>query len=91
MNSNLKPTWTVADAKAKLSEVLRNAQNQGPQCIGTKNPCYVISKKDWENLTGQEQNLGNWLLENFTNIGEIELPDRSDPPRNIPFHTNRKK
>lgn len=83
--------WAVTDAKAKLSEVLRCAKNYGPQRIGTQNPCYVISEEDWYNLTGQKQKLGAWLLRHFTDIGEFELPDRSDPPRDIPFITDDKE
>ena len=88
MDENQRTTWTVADAKAKLSEVLRCAKTQGPQRIGTKSPSYVISEGDWQRLTGQKPNIGNWLLENFTDIGEIEIPDRTDLPRAIPFFTD---
>ena len=90
-NQGTTTDWAVADAKAKLSEVLRCAKTQGPQRIGTKNPCYVISEEDWRRLTGQKRNVGDWLLENFTDIGEFELPDRADPPRTIPFATNERE
>ena len=89
MNKSQGTIWAVTDAKAKLSEVLRCAKDQGPQRIGIKSPCYVISEEDWYNLTGQKRKIGNWLLEHFTDIGEIELPDRADPPRGIPFFADK--
>lgn len=91
MKKNQETIWAVTDAKAKLSEVLRRAKTQGPQRIGTKRPCYVVSEEDWQHMTGQKRNVGDWLLENFTDIGEFELPDRSDPPRDIPFSVDEGK
>jgi hypothetical protein len=29
--------------------------------------------------------MGQWLVNNMANIGEIELPDRAEPEREIPF------
>lgn len=78
-------SWPVADAKARLSEVLRCAKTRGPQRIGTRSPCYVISEDDYKQLTGQKPAMGDWLLQNFGDIGEIPLPDRTDSEREIPF------
>jgi len=39
----LQQTWTVADAKAKLSEILRLARAGQPQTIGSEEPCVVVS------------------------------------------------
>ena len=91
MNKNQRTVWAVTDAKAKLSEVLRCANTQGPQRIGTKSPCYVISEEDWRRLTGQKKSVGSWLMDNFAGIGKFELPDRADPPRDIPFFANEKE
>ena len=43
-------TWTVAEAKAKFSEVIENAQKHGPQAI-TRNgqrAAVVVSAEEWE-------------------------------------------
>ena len=32
-----RPAWTVAEAKARLSEILRLAEEEGPQRIGVRN------------------------------------------------------
>jgi len=77
--------WTVAEAKAKLSELLRRA-NETPQYIGTKQPYVIIPAEQWEKLNAPTKPLGQWLIENMKNIEELELPNRKDPERETPFH-----
>ena len=46
-------SWTVAQAKAKLSEVIEQAQSSGPQTI-TRNgrkAVVVVSAQEWERKT----------------------------------------
>jgi prevent-host-death family protein len=46
-------SWTVAQAKAKLSEVIEQAQSSGPQTI-TRNgrkTVVVVSAEEWERKT----------------------------------------
>lgn len=78
--------WTVSEAKARLSEVLRCAATEGPQVIGTRNRYVVVPEHLWQQPP-QPQPLGEWLLENFVGIGvDLELPDRKEKSkRPIPF------
>ena len=78
--------WSVAEAKAKLSNLLQRARAGEPQIIGTKEPCVVISMDEYKRLKGLEEkpHLGKWLVENLRGLGEIELPSRKDH-RPIPF------
>jgi len=77
--------WTVQDAKAQLSEILRRAKAGEPQVIGTQDPCVVISAKAFKALTqAQDQHLGRWLVEHAPTGIEIELPPR-DESRADPF------
>jgi prevent-host-death family protein len=79
-------SWTVSDAKAHLSEILRLACTEGPQQIGERKPCIVIPAAEWERLTGNHPNLGTWLIDNLAILDEtIKLPSRSDGNRSIPF------
>jgi hypothetical protein len=77
--------WTVQEAKAKLSEVLKRAKAGEPQVIGAQDPCIVISMAEYKRLSArdEEPHLGRWLVENAPRIGDIELPPRtkneSDP------------
>lgn len=76
--------WTIADAKARLSELLRLA-NETPQYIGTKKSYVLISQEKWEKLNQPEQPLGRWLVDNLSDFDDLELPSRADPQREIPF------
>lgn len=79
--------WTVAEAKARLSEVLRLAAKEGPQQIGKRNTFVVVPKGEWERRTRPKRPLGQWLVANVPRGGiELELPDRkNEPEREIPF------
>lgn len=84
-------TWPVADAKARLSEVLRRARDEGPQRVGTRHPCVVITEDEWQRLQAETEPspMGRWLVENFPGGGSLELPSRVDPPRGVPFADER--
>jgi prevent-host-death family protein len=56
-------TWTVADAKAKLSEVIDLAQSRGPQII-TRNgrtAVVIVSSEEWERKTKRRGNLAEFF------------------------------
>lgn len=74
-------TWTVADAKAKLSEILRAARQGEPQAIGADSPCVVVSKEDFDRLVSPAtaNKPGFFLVEAGRQVGfDIELPSRAD-------------
>ena len=77
--------WTVADAKAHLSEVLRLAESEGPQQIGTRRAFVVVPAEVWRRQSSPRKPLGRWLVDNMPRGVELELPDRLDPGREIPF------
>ena len=76
--------WTVAEAKARLSEVLRLAEEEGPQRIGARRPFVVVPAAVWEEKTQPRKPLGQWLVENLPRGIELEVPDRSSN-RKFPF------
>lgn len=73
--------WTVAEAKARLSEIMRLASHEGPQRIGAQGDYLLISAAQWERLNQPAPPLGQWLLKHLQAEVELELPDRLDPPR----------
>lgn len=77
--------WTVAEAKARLSEVLRRARDDGPQRIGTRVQYVVIAAEQWDAMSPARPPMGRWLLENMPRHTTLEPPDRRDPPRPVPF------
>lgn len=79
-------TWTVQDAKAQLSELLRRARAGEPQRIGmTDDACVVVSAKTWEAL--HPSALGSWLVDTAPAGDELELPARGSH-RIDPFESN---
>jgi len=56
-------TWTVAQAKAKLSEVIDRAETTGPQII-TRNgrrTAIVVAAEEWERKTRRQGNLAEFF------------------------------
>lgn len=76
--------WTIAEAKSRLSELLRSANDQ-PQYIGTKKPYVVIPIEQWEKLNAPTEPMGQWLVNNLRDTGELEIPDRKEPDRECSF------
>ena len=55
--------WTVAQAKAKLSEVIENALTQGPQTI-TRNgrrTAVIVDAEEWERKTRRSGTLADFF------------------------------
>lgn len=77
--------WTVAEAKTHLSEILRLAEVEGPQTIGTRRPCVVVPAEAWYAKTAPRKPLGQWLVENTPRGTELEIPSRRESGREIPF------
>jgi prevent-host-death family protein len=56
-------SWTVAEAKAKFSEVLERAESEGPQTI-TRNgrtAAIVVGADEWERKTHRVGNLAEFF------------------------------
>lgn len=71
--------WSVADAKAQLSEILRKARAGSPQMIGTRHPCMVVSLETYENAIGNAEHDGRWLIDLTRRLGfEMPLPSRNE-------------
>ena len=78
--------WTVAEAKARLSEILRRAEEEGPQRIGARKEFVVVPARVWDQNNEPAQSLGRWLVENMPRFGELEVPPRHEgPERPVPF------
>ena len=55
--------WSLAEAKAKLSEVVERARTQGPQRItrNGKDAVMVVSMEDWARRSRPRPNLADFL------------------------------
>ena len=77
--------WTVAEAKARLSEILRLAEEEGPQRIGARRSFVVVPERVWQDRTPPGRSLGQWLIENTPRGTDLEIPSRREGGREIPF------
>ena len=77
--------WTVAEAKARLSEILRLAESEGPQRIGARKAFIIVPARVWAEKESQRKPLGRWLIENTPRGAELAIPSRRERGRTIPF------
>ncbi|MGD0634830.1 MAG: type II toxin-antitoxin system prevent-host-death family antitoxin [Beijerinckiaceae bacterium] len=78
--------WSVADAKAQLSEILRRARAGQPQFIGTQEPCVVISAEVYRTAVADMSHDGQWLIEQAGHLGfDIPEPSRREDRRDLVF------
>ena len=78
-------TWTVAEAKAKFSEVIELAQARGPQTI-TRNgrqAVVVVSAVEWERKTRRKGNLAEFFAASPLRGSKLKLKRSKDSLRSI--------
>ena len=76
--------WTVSEAKARLSEILRLSEQEGPQRIGIRRQFMVVPAAVWDATKAPRTPLGQWLIENMPRGIDVDLPDRASK-RAVPF------
>jgi prevent-host-death family protein len=77
-------TWTVAEAKAKLSEVISRAETTGPQTI-TRNgrkTAVVVAAEEWERKTTRQGNLAEFFAASPLRGSKLKIR-RRDRPRKV--------
>jgi prevent-host-death family protein len=75
--------WTVAQAKAKFSEVLERARSEGPQTI-TRNgrtAAIVVAPEEWERKTRRVGTLVEFLASSPLRGSGLKAPRRKDRMR----------
>ncbi|MGB2672221.1 MAG: type II toxin-antitoxin system Phd/YefM family antitoxin [Candidatus Acidiferrum sp.] len=80
-----KAEWSVAEAKAKLSEVIERAQKTGPQKITRhgKEAAIVVSAEEWSRKTKRKGNLAEFFAESPLRGSRLEVERLKDEPREI--------
>jgi hypothetical protein len=81
--------WSVQEAKARLSEVLRRARAGKPQHIGLTQPCVVVSEEDWSPRR-RTKSLGAWLVESAPRGEPLIEPSRKSR-RGDPFRPESRR
>ncbi|RQH05535.1 type II toxin-antitoxin system Phd/YefM family antitoxin [Bradyrhizobium sp. RP6] len=75
-------TWTLANAKARLSEVIDRAQ-AGPQVITRhgKPNAVVVSAEEWARKTARKGTLAEFLWASPLRGADLDLERVNDAPR----------
>jgi prevent-host-death family protein len=78
-------TWTVADAKARLSLVIDRARSNGPQTITRRgrDAVVVVSAEEWARKTKRTNNLAEFFAESPLRNADIQIERVTDGPRDI--------
>jgi prevent-host-death family protein len=77
--------WTVAEAKAKFSEVIEQAQSNGPQTI-TRNgrtTAVVVAAAEWDRKTRRVGNLAQFFAASPLRRSGLRVKRAKDRPRKI--------
>ena len=78
--------WSVADAKARLSEVIETARRDGPQTItrNGKPAVVVVSVEEWETKTRRKGSLAEFFRDSPLVGVDLDLERIKDEPRDWP-------
>lgn len=78
--------WQMQEAKARLSEVVRRAESEGPQDITVhgQSVAIVLSRAAYDRLTGNRLSLLEFMQQSpLYGVEEIEFERDSSPTREI--------
>ena len=76
--------WTVAEAQARLPEILRLAAEEGPQRISAGTSFVILAERQ-PTPAPPRKPMGQWLVENMPRGIDLEIPSRRESEREIPF------
>ena len=85
MSAADKGVWALANAKARLSELVERATREGPQTItrNGKATAVVVSFEEWSRKTSQKGTLAEFLLTSPLRGADIDLDRISSRPREL--------
>jgi prevent-host-death family protein len=79
------PVWTVAEAKAKFSEIIERAMSEGPQTITRNghNAAVIVGAEEWQRKTQRVGNLAEFLAQSPLRGSGLKIRRLKQPPRKI--------
>jgi prevent-host-death family protein len=78
-------TWPVVEAKARFSELIDRAINEGPQTVTRKGRAavVVVAAEEWARKVKRHGSLAEFLLRSPLRESGLDLDRLSDEPREI--------
>jgi prevent-host-death family protein len=79
------PNWTVAEAKAKFSEIIERALAEGPQTITKRGrtAAIVVGAEEWERKTKRAGNLAEFFAASPLRESGLTVRRRKTQPHKI--------
>lgn len=77
--------WSVSEARENLHEILRLAEEDGPQRIGDTKIFTLAPEPEQSSEKPDRKPMGQWLVENMPRGINLEIPDGRASKRAIPF------
>lgn len=80
-----KENWSVAEAKARFSTLIEQAQSKGPQVITRHGQAaaVVVSPEEWEKKTKRSGNLAEFFATSPLRDSGLRIKRRKDRPRKL--------
>jgi prevent-host-death family protein len=80
-----KSQWTVAEAKAKFSEIIDRAKESGPQVVtrNGKRAAVVVSTDEWDRRTKRKTSLVEFFLSSPLRGANLQIPPRKGRLRKV--------
>jgi prevent-host-death family protein len=78
-------SWTVAEAKAKFSEIIERATSEGPQTITRRGrtAAVVVAAEEWQRKTKRVGNLAEFFAESPLRESGLKIRRLKQRPRKI--------
>jgi len=81
-------TWQMQEAKARLSELVKRAESEGPQDITLhgRSVAVVLSRSAFERLSGSKQSLAQFMRQSpLYRLEELEFERDRSATREVPL------
>ena len=80
-------TWTVAEAKAKYSEVIDRAQSTGPQVVtrSGRRTVVIVAADEWDRKSKRVGNLAEFFAASPLRASGVNLKRSKERARKIDF------
>ena len=85
MTAKRRQTWSLAEAKSQLSEIIRKAERDGPQTVTRhgRKAAVIVAAEDWDRRRKPKVNLAEFFARSPLRGSGIKIERRKDRPRDI--------
>jgi prevent-host-death family protein len=80
-----RATWSLAEAKTRLSEIIRRAADEGPQTVTRygRKAAVIVAPKAWAQRGKRKASVADFFARSPLRGSGIKIERAKDRPRNI--------